>query len=139
MTYYSNQLKQIKTNTGYAPTLVIADSEGNKTKHIDINPESAKALIGWLQAHIIPHKIEWTRLNSDVNGNPRYACHFSELLKEDEYKELGGVNAYALAVKRANSIGGRKYNTSKYGGGLVFQTYNTDSTEKHINNLIANL
>ena len=23
------------------------------------------------------HQIEWTRVKNDVNGNPRYVCHFT--------------------------------------------------------------
>ena len=74
------------------------------------------------------NKIEFTRVKSDINGNPRYVCHFFNLLKDNE-KQVGN---YELAVKRANKIGGRKFHNKQYGGGIVFQSYNLDSTERFI-------
>lgn len=66
------------------------------------------------------NSIDFVRINNDVNGNPRYVCHF-----------LNISNDYERAVKLANTIGGRKYNTKKYGGGIVFQSYNLrDLTER---------
>lgn len=83
--------------------------------------------------------IDWTRINNDVNGNPRYVCHFLALNTDAEKNETttnSGIdrigNLYAMAVKRANRIGGKKYNNKKYGGGIVFQSYNLKDTEKHI-------
>lgn len=61
--------------------------------------------------------IQFTRLTSDINGNPRYACHFVNLLKE-------GETGYGNALHNARSIGGRKFNNKQYGGGIVFQSYN---------------
>lgn len=72
--------------------------------------------------------IEWTRIDSDTYGNPRYVCHFLAIHKN-----------YATAVKLANKIGSRKYNTRKYGGGIVFQSYNIEETEKAITNLKKDL
>jgi len=66
--------------------------------------------------------IEWTRVNSDVNGNPRFVCH---------YLVFEGCT-YEEAIRKANSIGGRKFHNKQYGGGLVFQSYNLDSTETAI-------
>ena len=66
--------------------------------------------------------IEFTRINNDVNGNPRYVCHFLAL-----------ASTYVDAVKLANSIGGRKYHTKKYGGGVVFQSYSLPDLVNHIN------
>ena len=54
----------------------------------------------------------WTRLKSDINGNSRFVTSW------DGY----GFNTYAEAVKAANQIGGRRYHTKHYGGGLVFQS-----------------
>ena len=69
-------------------------------------------------------KIEFTRINNDVNGNPRYVCHF-----------LNIADDYNTAVKLANKIGGRKYHNKKYGGGIVFQSYNIDATAQKINEI----
>lgn len=63
---------------------------------------------------------DFTRVNNDVNGNPRYVLHFLNM-----YKEICSVpNKYQKAVKQANKFGGRKYHTKSYGGGIVFQSYN---------------
>lgn len=66
-------------------------------------------------------KIRFTRIDNDINGNPRYVCHF-----------LNIAGDYAAAVKLANTIGGKKYHTKKYGGGIVFQSYNIEETERRI-------
>lgn len=84
--------------------------------------------------------IELTRINNDVNGNPRYVVHFLELVNENDKKEAGsGVyhvrNLYSIACKKANTIGGRKYTAKSYGGGIVFQSYNTDNLIKLISEL----
>jgi hypothetical protein len=95
--------------------------------------------------------MELTRINNDVNGNPRYVVHFLELLsKEEQNPELGtkSMNTaqvirylynqseteylYEKALKRAKSIGGRKFHNKQYGGGIVFQSYNTDQLLKDI-------
>lgn len=88
--------------------------------------------------------IEFTRINNDVNGNPRYVCHYLNLISDEEFKRLSVqysstsiTEAYAFAIKRANKIGGRKYHTKNYGGGIVFQSYNTEQTEKDILALLA--
>lgn len=74
--------------------------------------------------------MEFTKINNDVNGNPRYVLHFLALITREEMEEFHKVHglkaisqAYAFACKRANSIGGRKYHTKSYGGGIVFQSY----------------
>lgn len=66
--------------------------------------------------------IQFTRVNNDVNGNPRYVCHFLTLAK-----------TYNEAAKIANSIGGRKYRATWYGGGVVFQSYSLSDLVNHIN------
>ncbi len=78
-----------------------------------------------------------TRVNNDVNGNPRYVIHFLDILSSSEYYDKGlGINRlYELAVKKANKIGGRKYSTKSYGGGIVFQSYSLPDLCKEINML----
>lgn len=91
----------------------------------------------------------FTRINNDVNGNPRYVCHFYTLLTKEEsgyndgtkYHEptINGISAqYAAAVKRANTIGGKKYSGKNYGGGIVFQSYNIDALAALINEITGN-
>ena len=72
--------------------------------------------------------IEFTRVNNDVYGNPRYVTHFFSFLNEDEQT----LSNYNLAVKRANKLGGKKYRGSDFGGGIVFQSYNLDELRKRI-------
>lgn len=85
-------------------------------------------------------QIEFTRVNNDVNGNPRYVCHFLELITDEDRKaaeanksDIFSISTlYNIAVKKANKIGGRKYHNKKYGGGIVFQSYNIGQTERDI-------
>jgi hypothetical protein len=79
-------------------------------------------------------EIEFKRVNNDVNGNPRYACHFFDLLNEEEKS----ISNYSLACKRANKLGGKKYRGNDFGGGLVFQSYETKILNRRINELLNN-
>lgn len=85
--------------------------------------------------------MQFTRINNDVNGNPRYVCHFSDIVNEQdrEIAQSYGINyiseLYRIAIKKANKIGGRKYHNKSFGGGIVFQSYCTQELEKDIKNL----
>jgi len=81
--------------------------------------------------------ISFTRIANSTSGNPRYVCHFINLLTEAE-SEMPFELKYNHAIKRANKLGGRKYHTKRYGGGIVFQSYNLDDTERSILNAITN-
>lgn len=86
-------------------------------------------------------KIDWTRVKSDVNGNPRYVCHFLNLNTQEERDKTGKdwievSTKYQIAIKRANKIGGRKFHNKQYGGGIVFQSYNLAETERSIFELL---
>lgn len=90
--------------------------------------------------------IELMRISNDVNGNPRYVVHYLSLINEAEDKEIYEANkgtgmyifkAYDLAAKKARTIGGKKYRGKQFGGGIVFQSYNTADLRKSIN-LLAN-
>lgn len=83
------------------------------------------------------NSISFTRINNDTNGNPRYVCHFLNILNEKE-QNLNINEKYSLAIKKAKTIGGKKYHNKKYGGGLVFQTYNIETLEKSILELAKN-
>lgn len=78
-----------------------------------------------MQSNTEQNGISFTRVKSDINGNPRYVCHFLNLLTEKEKRVYVGPigGQYRLAVKKANTIGGRKFNNKQYGGGIVFQEY----------------
>lgn len=81
--------------------------------------------------------MELVRITNDVNGNPRYVTHYLNLLSDDEKHNRGLTidEEYALAVSKARKIGGRKYHTKQFGGGIVFQSYNTNDLIKSINEL----
>ena len=72
--------------------------------------------------------IEFTQVNNDFYGNPRYVTHFFSFLKEDEQT----LSNYNLAVKRANKLGGKKYRGKDFGGGIVFQCYSLNDLRKRI-------
>lgn len=78
--------------------------------------------------------IDFTRINSDTYGNPRYVCHYLCFITDKDRQS--GQDSYQLAVNRAKKIGGGRYNNKSYGGGIVFQSYNIDQTARDINNLI---
>jgi len=71
---------------------------------------------------------KFTRVNNDVNGNPRYVIHFLELLNTEENISIPFNKKYEYALKKAKKIGGRKFSNKQYGGGIVFQSYNLQDT-----------
>ena len=81
---------------------------------------------------------DFTRVNNDVNGNPRYVIHFLHLLTENESNDRNGINfiqrRYDIALQRAKKIGGKKFHNKQFGGGIVFQSYNLHETIKDIEN-----
>lgn len=123
--YYQAQVNKIITTGEYAPIVKIFGQNGEgDTKHININKDSAQVLIDWLQLIVdkeTPKTIEFTRVNNDINGNSRHACHFLEFIKDEEFN-LSIDEKYTLALKRAKQLGGRKFHNKQYGGGIVFQT-----------------
>lgn len=70
--------------------------------------------------------IEITRINHDTNGNSRMVVHFLNFITRKELDKKGDEwisisEKYAIALKRANALGGRKFHNRQYGGGIVFQ------------------
>jgi len=90
--------------------------------------------------------IEFTRINNDVNGNPRYVCHFLNFITDKDIAEIKedfaaslSINPfkltqfeYEVAVSKAKKLGGKKYHCKAYGGGIVFQSYNIADLEQRI-------
>lgn len=73
-----------------------------------------------------------TRINNDVNGNPRYVIHFLALLTDQERGDL--ESRYNVAIARAKKMfGGKKFHNRQYGGGIVFTSYNVDTELRLIN------
>ena len=68
------------------------------------------------------NQINFKRVNSDINGNPRYVCSFYHLLSETESNnyDMSVSDQYNLALQKAKSLGGRKYHNKQFGGGIVF-------------------
>ena len=63
----------------------------------------------------------FTRINNDVNGNPRFVVHYLQL-----------ADSYARALFLARQLGGRKFHNKQFGGGIAFQSYNTDQLAERI-------
>ena len=81
-------------------------------------------------------KIDWTRIKNDVNGNPRYVCHFLNFNIDSDRNPFDISGLYDLALKRAKKLGGKKFHNKQYGGGIVFQCYSLPELEKSIEELI---
>ncbi len=81
-------------------------------------------------------KLNWTRVNNDVNGNPRFVVHFIHITP-DRYDKEDISDSYKHTIKFANKLGGKKYHNKQYGGGIVFQSYNLKHTEDFILKKIA--
>jgi len=86
---------------------------------------------------------KWTRINNDVNGNPRHVVHFLALVPDLDSQEIWEEHSiktiswkYQQAIKRAKKIGGRKFHNKQYGGGIVFQSYSLHETEEYIRRVI---
>jgi len=93
--------------------------------------------------------IQFTKVNRDINGNPRYVCHFLNLITDEDeqqikedfkltleqnpFKKTGLL--YDLAVSKAKKLGGKKYRGKEFGGGIVFQSYNIENLKREINEL----
>lgn len=74
------------------------------------------------------------RVKNDINGNPRYAIHFLALLSD--FENASGMDIsdrYVMALKKSRAYGGRKYHNKSFGGGIVFQCYNTHELINFIN------
>jgi len=67
----------------------------------------------------------FTRINNDVNGNPRYVFHWTAI-----------ADSYGQALALAKKFGGRKFHNKQYGGGIAIQSYNIDESAKRINEIV---
>lgn len=87
--------------------------------------------------------MEFTKIRNDVNGNPRYVVHFLNCIsqeKQDFFHNLYDLRTvtymYNTACRDMNKIGGRKYHTKTFGGGIVFSSYSLPKLETAIKNQI---
>lgn len=80
---------------------------------------------------------KFTRINNDYCGNPRYVCHFSDLISLEEYQDalmnISIDEKYTHVLQRVKSLGGKKYHCNDFGGGVVFQSYNLNELCERIN------
>jgi len=103
-------------------------------------PEHTKKLASEILDHIAEetsNKIKpshFTRIDNDTSGNPRYVCHYTHLSSPVD-RDADISERYNLALARARAIGGKKYHTKKYGGGIVFQSYSLQETCDSINKI----
>lgn len=56
--YYQSELGKVRPHTTeYSPTIkIFANGNGDNTKHLSLNTESAKALVEWLTFYFIPEQ-----------------------------------------------------------------------------------
>ena len=47
--YYTRELNTIQTNSDFAPTVKVFGADGQSTKHLSLNKESASDLVNWLK------------------------------------------------------------------------------------------
>lgn len=78
---------------------------------------------------------DFTKIKHDVNGNPRYVCHFLHLDVHGYQSNIGLSERYAIAVALANTLGGKKFHNKQYGGGIVFQSYSLPELCNRINEI----
>lgn len=80
---------------------------------------------------------DFTKVNNDSNGNPRYVLHFLNLVPSDidSMFNLSIVGKYSYALGVAKQLGGKKLHNKQYGGGIVFSTYNLADLITKLNNL----
>lgn len=77
---------------------------------------------------------DFTRIKNDVNGNPRYVCHFLHLDADGYESGLDVSTRYLRAQALACALGGRKFHNRQYGGGIVFRcVYNLPELCNRIN------
>ena len=53
VSYYQKELNRINVNGEYPPSIIVFDGNGDKTKQLSLNKESAKDLIQWLKNNFI--------------------------------------------------------------------------------------
>jgi hypothetical protein len=63
----------------------------------------------------------FTRINNDTNGNPRFVVHYLQI-----------ADTYERALYLGRKLGGRKFHNQQFGGGISFQSYNTDQLAEKI-------
>lgn len=60
---------------------------------------------------------DFTRINNDVNGNPRYVASWCAM----------GAPTYNAAITACRAIGGRRFHNKQFGCGVMFSSYSLKS------------
>lgn len=60
--------------------------------------------------------MSFQKIKHDTNGNPRFVTSWCGY----------GFKTYTDALIAAKTIGGRKFNNKSFGGGIVFQAYQSE-------------
>ena len=146
-------VKKKKSVKKYAPVKPLAKKKKSVKRSTSRSAESEKVRAKVKKdGFIMPHGYEvtkskrvvsgigdigenFTRVNNDVNGNPRYVIHFMDILNTEERMSIPFSKIYEYALKKAKKIGGKKFDNKQYGGGIVFQSYNLENTWKKIQDL----
>lgn len=77
-----------------------------------------------------------SQIDNDSNGNPRYVCHFLDIVNDrDKHPDCTISELYEIALRKARRYGGKKYHTRRYGGGIAFASYSRHEVENYITNL----
>ncbi len=78
------------------------------------------------------------KIKHDVNGNPRFVVHFLEIASpkdEEKAKEweqkltpfkFSTSHLYDICLSKARKLGGKKFHNKQFGGGIVFQAYESE-------------
>lgn len=101
-TYYKSQLDLINTKSEYTPTIKVFGPDGNNTKHMDLNKESATELVKWLTDNFLNTNLptNWVVINDGTSLfkntvvkflNEKYLHHFNGNIEGDYYGVQNGV------------------------------------------------
>ena len=77
----------------------------------------------------LSQELDLWRIDSDINGNPRYVIHFIAVPFRDKLPEeshLAFYNAHQRHAAKALYV--KKYRAKWFGGGVVFSTYTLKDT-----------
>ena len=135
--YEANKMQIIKNRLYYAGSPIsdlVKDGSGKSAYRYNIIQYGtnvgtvALSAEDYKRAYELLNLIEFTRINSDTNGNPRFVCHFLSFIGEKD-RDIELNEKYNLALSRSRQLGGRKFHNKQYGGGIVFQIYDGDQLE----------
>jgi len=66
--------------------------------------------------------IQFTKVNNNVNGNPRYVVHFLDIMPNTA-QNVSVEEKYRITLNHARKFGGQKYRAKWFGGGIVFTSF----------------